>query len=116
MFTSWLGSSHGTHYISERRKQERGDEMSALEGLEGTDGKPREFKEFGQGVTHMMRLLSNEGLATAAKDNGSINVWKCDNGSYRAERHFYFSVRDSISTKHKNKIKEWLKVNFPKIQ
>lgn len=89
--------------------------MPELRSLPGTNGKPKTIKEFANSPSGFIRLLKRDGFSTGANDNGAINVWKDDAGSYRAERHYRLSVRDGIITKVLKELKVWLDVNYPKI-
>lgn len=90
--------------------------MSELIGLPGTDGKPRIIKEYGQSVSHMMKLFKKYGHATCAGNNGSITIWKDDEGVFRGYRSVYCSVKDTVQTSFKGSMRDWLKVHYPQIQ
>ena len=85
--------------------------MGILEGLPGTK-KTFEIEEFGYSVSDLLRLLKRDGVSTAANDNGAINVYKDDEGFYRAERCVHRHCVGSITTKKIGELERWLKKNY----
>jgi hypothetical protein len=89
--------------------------MPVLTGLSGTDGKSRECV-FVRSVPATLKVLRSGLAATAAGDNGAINVWRDDDGNYRCEFQRFMSVKDSQIFRHLVSVESWLKEWLEKIK
>jgi hypothetical protein len=88
--------------------------MAKLIGLEGADGTARDC-EFFSTPSRALKILRSGVAATAAADNGAINVWRDDDGMYRCERFRMMSRKAHASMKTQKEVVVWLKVELPKI-
>jgi hypothetical protein len=89
--------------------------MSALVGLQGTNGKPREV-EFFRSTSRALVLLSRDKATTTSGDEGAINIWIDDAGLYRGCRMRFMQTMAEIVTPTKAKVKRWLIDELPKIK
>ena len=86
-----------------------------LRNLPGTDGTPKPISMFFRSVTRGMTLLRKNGVALAAGDHGSVDMYKDDSGMYRARLHAFRVTQDEICVKTLKEVREWLKLALPKI-
>lgn len=86
-----------------------------LSGLTGVLRKEVKCEFFGS-VTKGLQLLKKDKAATAAGDNGAINIYIDDEGVYRGYRYAYCSTKSFIVTMKINELAFWLKREFPKIK
>ena len=90
-------------------------EMAELRGLPGTDGKPREAI-FVRSMSGVRKALARAGAATAAGDNGAINIWQDDEGQYRGELQRYMRTMDSMVVTRQADIKPYFDRWYEAIQ
>lgn len=67
-------------------------------------------------ITQCLEILRKRIAATAASDNGAINVWDDKFGMWRCERQRYMARQSAGSFKTLKEVVAWLKVELPKIQ
>ena len=70
---------------------------------------------FFHSVTEGLRLLKKDSAATAAAENGAINLWIDDNKKYRGERMRYCITEDTYIGTRKG-LKLWLESAYKAIQ
>ena len=86
-----------------------------LRGLPGVK-QVRTRAVFVTSVTMGMEFV-REGLAiTCSGDEGALNVWKDDDGTWRCERHRFKLVASEAKFKYIAAVAQWLKDNFPVIE
>jgi hypothetical protein len=83
--------------------------MGELIGLPGVKGGIRVCEYF-RSISGCRRILRDGLAATAAADNGAINVWRDDEGSYRCEAYRYKLTIAAESFSSFAKVADWLKV------
>ena len=90
--------------------------MAYLQGLEGTNNKKLEVKEFFNTGVEAMKQLKQYGYACGAGDKGAINIWKDDEGFYRGVREFFRRTMSEIKCSSEQLLEKWLYENIPLIK
>ena len=85
-----------------------------LTGLEGLKKQTTRAARAGS-KTRAISLLRKFGAITASGDNGAINVWRDDLGSYRCEFMRYRSALDAMITDKISHVSTWIAEWWPKI-
>ncbi len=62
-----------------------------------------------------IRLLRKRIVATAANDNGAVNVWDDREGFYRCESYRHMSILESRRFSNLREVRSWLKEWLRKI-
>lgn len=86
-------------------------QMQNLDGVRGGRRKGEFFRSF----SAAMRIIREGRVATAANDNGAINIYRRDDGLYHCTfcRHWCeLSVRTFRAQRY---IKNWLKTWYPRM-
>ena len=60
--------------------------------------------------------MRDKGAATAAGDNGSINIWKDKYNRYRGEAHCHRVTQDEINCNTQKELKAWVDKVLPSIR
>jgi hypothetical protein len=93
-----------------------GDEVRTIT-LRGLPGTKRNRKAgFVHSVTAALQALRAKGAATAASDNGALNIWRDDSGAYRCEFMRYRASVDRQIFHRVSDVRRWLKTWLPKTQ
>lgn len=67
-------------------------------------------------ISQARKLLSKRIAATAASDNGAINIWDDKHGNWRGERQVFMCTRSRCEVKTLKELVAWLKIELPKIE
>jgi hypothetical protein len=76
---------------------------------------PVDFDEFFDDSKKGLEVLNRCGAATAASDNGAINIWIDDDDLLRGNRCVFMSVRDEFEGGGLEELREWLDEQIPLI-
>lgn len=88
--------------------------MGILSGLSGTKKKSIPC-EFFRSASRALAILRKGIAATAANDNGSLNVWRDDERKYRCEAHRHYESLGLEIFNTQKEVAHWIKTWLPKI-
>lgn len=84
--------------------------LNNLNGVEKKQVKPEFFSTVSKG----MNLVRNKKYAISGERNGSITIYKDDEGIYRGYRYKYYCTASFIATMKLFELKKWLIKEIPK--
>ena len=87
--------------------------MPRLSGLPGTQRDQEAV--YVTSPTGAIRALRGKLAATAAGDEGALNVWRDDAGAYRCEFQRYWVTVDHQTYRTLREVREWLTAWLPKM-
>lgn len=96
-------------------KSKKENNMPVLTGLSGTNGKDRECVMVGS-FSAILKALRLRLAATAAGDNGAINIWRDDAGLYRCAAMRFCRTIEERAFKTLKEIGPWAREWLGKIK